>query len=374
MKVACIVGTRPEAIKMAPVILALRRDPAFECRVIATAQHREMLDGALGLFGIRPDIDLDAMRPGQSLAGLTARLMTGLDRVLGEEAPDVVLGQGDTTSVLTAALAAFYRGIAFGHVEAGLRTGDMRSPFPEEMNRVVAAHLSRWHFAPTQDAAARLLAEGYAPSSVHVTGNTVIDALLAVREDIAAGGAVLAPAAGTRREILVTVHRRENFGAPLLRICAALERLAAANAGLEIVIPVHPNPNVRAVLEARFAGHPQVRLSPPLGYRDFVAAMMRATLILTDSGGVQEEAPALGRPVLVLRETTERPEAVAAGVAALVGTGTEAIRAAAQRLLDDPAAYRRMAQHRSPYGDGRAASRIADVLREAAGLARRDAA
>ncbi len=370
--VLCTVGTRPEAIKMAPVIRALRGDPAFRCVVLATAQHRALLDQVLELFGIVPDADLDIMQPDQSLGTLTGRLMLRLDATLADLRPDIILGQGDTTTVLTAALAAFYRGIPFGHVEAGLRTADLRSPFPEELNRVLTAHMTRWHFAPTELAAAALRAEGYAPGAIHVTGNTVIDALAIARGLPAAAVRPLGP--GIRRRLLVTLHRRENFGPPLARICAALDRLVADNPDLDLMIPTHPNPNVRGTLIRHFAGRARVTVCEPMGYAEFIAAMRSATLILSDSGGVQEEAPALGKPVLVLRDTTERPEAVAAGVARLVGTDAEGIRAAAQGLLDDPDAYARMAQHRSPYGDGNAAARIVSVLRRDLGLTALDQA
>jgi UDP-N-acetylglucosamine 2-epimerase (non-hydrolysing) len=286
-------------------------------------------------------------------------MLSALAPVLRDEAPDIVLAQGDTTTVLAAAMAAFHQRIPFGHVEAGLRTGQMQSPFPEEMNRVLTSHLARWHFAPTPQAAATLAGEGHDPASVHMTGNTVIDALHMVA---ARRPPLPVPVDDGRRLILVTLHRRENFGAPLQSICDALEAIVRDNPGVEMLIPVHRNPDVRSVIEARFAGRDRLRLTPPLGYAGFVAAMRRAHLILSDSGGVQEEAPALGKPVLVLRDTTERPEAVAAGVTELVGTRTEAIRSRAQRLLDDPAAYRSMATGVSPYGDGRAAERIVGVL------------
>jgi UDP-N-acetylglucosamine 2-epimerase (non-hydrolysing) len=344
---------------MAPVVLTLARRSGFRVRVLSTGQHREMLADALSIFGIVPDINLALMRPGQSLADLTGRMLTALAPVLRDEAPDIVLAQGDTTTVLSTALAAFYAGLPFGHVEAGLRTGSMTSPFPEEMNRVLTSHLARWHFAPTPEAAGRLTAEGHDPASVHMTGNTVIDALHLV----AGRNPPLPVAIGAgRRLILVTLHRRENFGAPLRSICDALEALVRDNPAVELLIPVHHNPNVRSVIEGRFGGRDRVSLTGPLAYPDFVAAMGRAHLILSDSGGVQEEAPALGKPVLVLRDTTERPEAVEAGVSALVGTETEAIRRSAQHLLDDPAAYAAMAQGRSPYGDGHAAERIVGIL------------
>jgi UDP-N-acetylglucosamine 2-epimerase (non-hydrolysing) len=357
-----VAGTRPEAIKMAPVILELRRRPWARVRVLATAQHREMLDQVLEVFGITPDVDLDLMRPNQSLPDLTARMLTAIDATLESERPHAVLAQGDTTTVLATALACFYRRLPFGHVEAGLRTRDMDYPFPEEMNRTVAGHLARLHFAPTASARDNLLREGIAPGAIHVTGNTVIDALL----DVAArDGALPVAVPEGMRLLLVTAHRRENFGQPLRQICAALRALADANHDVHVLYPVHLNPNVIGVVRPALGGHPRITLCEPLDYVPFVAAMKRSTLILSDSGGVQEEAPALGKPVLVLRAETERPEAVAEGVVKLVGTDTAAIVAEAQRLLDDAAAYRAMAQGVSPYGDGRAAARIADVLQRA---------
>jgi UDP-N-acetylglucosamine 2-epimerase (non-hydrolysing) len=356
--VLCVVGTRPEAVKMAPVVLELRRRPWARVRVVATAQHRQMLDQVLGLFGIEPDVDLDLMRPDQALADLTARMLSALDATLERERPAAVLAQGDTTTVLTAALACFYRRIPFGHVEAGLRTGDLDYPFPEEMNRSVAGRLARLHFAPTESARANLRREGI-EEGVHVTGNTVIDALL----QVAAREAPLPPGvpAGARL-VLVTAHRRENFGEPLRQICRALLALAEGNRDVHVLYPVHLNPNVVEVVRPALGGHPRITLCEPLDYLPFVAAMKRSTLILSDSGGVQEEAPALGKPVLVLRAETERPEAVEAGVVKLVGTDAGAIVREAQRLLDDPAAYGAMARGVSPYGDGHAAERIADVL------------
>ncbi|MDO5621121.1 MAG: UDP-N-acetylglucosamine 2-epimerase (non-hydrolyzing) [Paracoccus sp. (in: a-proteobacteria)] len=358
--ILCTVGTRPEAIKMAPVIRALQDAPDFNCRVLATAQHRQMLDQVLRVFGITPDIDLDIMQPNQGLTGLTGRLLIRLDEVLTAEKPDAILAQGDTTTVLATALASFYADIPFGHVEAGLRTGNIRNPFPEEMNRVVASHLTRWHFAPTQLAADRLLAEGYPAADVVVTGNTVIDALHHVAASEPETGLPLDP---DKRLLLVTLHRRENFGEPLARICDALLRILQDNPDTQLVLPVHHNPNVRQVVQDRFGGLDRVILCDPLDYTTFVGTMSRAHLILSDSGGVQEEAPALGKPVLVLRETTERPEAVEAGVTRLVGTQTQAIYDAAQELLHDPAAYASMARRESPYGDGLAAGRIVERLR-----------
>ena len=360
--VLCVVGTRPEAIKMAPVVLALRREPWARVRVVATAQHRLMLDQVLGLFAITPDVDLDLMRPGQELADLTARMLVAMDATLRDERPDVVLAQGDTTTVLATGLASFYRRIAFGHVEAGLRTGDPASPFPEEMNRTLASRLARFHFAPTAAARASLRAEGIADAAIHVTGNTVIDALLQVAERDVPIGVTLDPA---KRLILVTAHRRESFGAPLRAAFTALRTLADRNDGVQILYPVHLNPSVSGPAREILGGHPRIVLCAPLEYAPFVSAMKRAAFLVTDSGGVQEEAPALGKPVLVLRDATERPEAVAEGVVRLVGTSPERILAEAQRLLDDPAAYAAMARGISPYGDGHAAERIVRVLRDA---------
>jgi UDP-N-acetylglucosamine 2-epimerase (non-hydrolysing) len=328
-------------------------------RVLATAQHRQMLDQVLDAFAIVPDVDLDIMAPNQTLPELTSRLLSRLDEVFARERPDAVLIQGDTTTVMTAAMAAFYRHIAVGHVEAGLRTGDLQNPFPEEMNRIVAGRLSRWHFAPTAGARDNLLREGFDPASVHVTGNTVIDALLeVVQREVPLP--VEVPEG--RRMLLVTAHRRENFGAPFREVCEAVRDIADRHADVHVVYPVHPNPNVSGPAHEILSGHARIVLCPPLDYLPFVAAMKRAHLILTDSGGVQEEAPALGKPVLVMRQETERPEAVEAGVVKLVGPVREAIVAEASRLLDDPEAYARMARGVSPYGDGRAAGRIVDIL------------
>ena len=359
-KILCVVGTRPEAIKMAPVILALREAAWAEVRVLATAQHRQMLDQVLEVFDIVPDIDMDMMRPNQTLPELTARLLGELDGVLSLESPDVLLVQGDTTTVMTAAMAAFYRRIPVGHVEAGLRTGDMQNPFPEEMNRLIAGRLSRWHFAPTESSRQNLLREGFDPASVHVTGNTVIDALV----DVVARE--LPPLVGVEdndeRMVLVTAHRRENFGAPFREICRAIRTIADRHSDVRILYPVHPNPNVAGVAREMLSGHPRITLCEPLDYVPFVAAMKRAHLILTDSGGVQEEAPALGKPVLVMRRETERPEAVDEGVVKLVGPDYDAIVAEAGLLLDDENAYRAMAKGVSPYGDGKAAARIVAIL------------
>lgn len=367
--VFCVIGTRPEAIKMAPVVHALaRRSERLRPFVCVTGQHRELVDSALAEFAIRPDHDLNVMAPGQTLAALTAALLPALDALIDRERPDWVLAQGDTTSVLAAALASYYRGVPFGHVEAGLRTGDLRRPFPEELNRSVADQVADLRFAPTDQARRALLAEGVPADRIVVTGNTGIDALL----DVASRP--YDPSRGPLRElptdrpwVLVTAHRRESFGRPFCELCGAIRDLAETfgPSGFRFVYPVHPNPNVRGPAFEILGGVPGVSLIEPLGYRDMVAAMRRSVLILTDSGGIQEEAPALGAPVLVLRETTERPEGVAAGMARLVGTSRRAIVSEASRLLGDPSAlsaFADLARGPNPYGDGRAADRIVDAL------------
>lgn len=358
-KIVCVLGTRPEAIKMAPIILALKHEPMFDVCVLATAQHRHLLDQVMKVFDITPDIDLDIMRPNQALTTLTARLLLDLDEVLLAEKPDAVLAQGDTTTVMTVALACFYHKIPFGHVEAGLRTWDMQNPFPEEMNRVIAGRFAKWHFAPTESSRQNLLREGVSDTDIVVTGNTVIDALLSVADREMELPVELDL---TKRLILVTAHRRENFGEPFERVCRALLTLLEQNQDIQVLYPVHPNPNVRDTAHRLLGSHPRVVLCDPLDYLPFVAAMKRAYLILSDSGGVQEEAPALGKPVLVLRHETERPEAVEECVVKLVGTDYDVIVSEAQRLLDDESAYRAMARGISPYGDGHAAERIVKVL------------
>lgn len=358
-RIACVVGTRPEAIKMAPVIRRLKQERWCECLVLCTAQHRELLDPMLELFGIRPDADFGVMRANQSLPALTSRLIESYDQVLARIRPDALLAQGDTTTTMAAALCSFYHKVPFGHVEAGLRTGNLYGPFPEEMNRIVASHIARWHFAPTLQAKLNLLNEGIPPAGIHVTGNTVIDALLQVAAQC---DGTVAPS--DRRLVLVTAHRRENFGVPLQNICRAIRHLAERRTDVQFLYPVHPNPNVKKVVLDALGSHPRVRLVEPLGYRAFVAAMKQCYFILTDSGGVQEEAPALGKPVLVLREETERPEAVRAGAVRLVGADFDAIVAESSRLLDEPEYYAAMARGVSPYGDGRAAQRIADLLKK----------
>lgn len=345
---------------MAPVILALQQQPWAEVRVLATAQHRQMLDQVLAFFGIEPHIDLNIMRPNQALSALTARLLLEMDEVLAAEKPDVVLVQGDTTTVMAVALACFYHRVPVGHVEAGLRTWDMQNPFPEEANRVIAGRLARWHFAPTEGSRQNLLKEGIADQDIIVTGNTVIDALLMTAEKDVDIGVELDPG---KRLVLVTSHRRENFGEPFRQVCRGLQALAQQNPEVQFLYPVHPNPNVKDVAHEFLGEVSNFVLCEPLDYAPFIAAMKRAYIILTDSGGVQEEAPALGKPVLVLRDETERPEAVEQGVVKLVGPNYDAIVQEAQRLLNDESAYRTMARGISPYGDGKASRRIVDTLR-----------
>lgn len=358
-KVLCVVGTRPEAIKMAPVILGLKATLWADVKVLATAQHREILDQVLSVFEIAPDYDLDIMQSGQNLTDLTARLLVALDRVLEEASPDIVLAQGDTTTVMATSLACFYRKIPLGHVEAGLRTGDIYNPYPEEMNRIVAGRLSALHFAPTESSRKNLLMENIPQTSVHVTGNTVIDALLMTAEKEIDIGIDLDD---SKRLILMTSHRRENFGAPMRESFEAIRYIVENNEDVELLYPVHPNPNVLAAVDDTLAGHPRIKLVKPMEYAVFVQAMKRAYLIISDSGGVQEEAPALGKPVLVLRNETERPEAVDAGVVKLVGTDKNRIILEAEKLLNDPEQYRAMAKGVSPYGDGKASERIVRIL------------
>jgi UDP-N-acetylglucosamine 2-epimerase (non-hydrolysing) len=365
VRVLSIVGTRPEAIKMAPVILALqRRADRFESRVCATAQHRQMLDQVLGLFDIRPQHDLNLMRDDQTLAQITASVFTGIDRVLREEKPDWVLVQGDTTTVMAAALTAYYHKVRVGHVEAGLRTHDKYQPFPEEINRKVAGVVADAHFAPTELARRNLLAEGVPAAAIQVTGNTVVDALLlAARQPFDLRRSPLRSLPADQRWVLVTAHRRESFGAPLVQICEALRDLAERFRGdVHFLYPVHMNPNVREPVQRLLGKVPNITLLPPLDYLPMVNALKRSELVLTDSGGLQEEAPALGKPVLVLRDVTERPEGIDAGTARLVGTDHNKIVEAASLLLTQPAEYEKMAHAVNPYGDGHAAERIVDWL------------
>lgn len=368
MRILTVFGTRPEAIKMAPVVKALAAAPGIDARVCVTAQHREMLDQVLGLFAISPEYDLNLMRPQQDLTDITANVLLGLRPILAEFRPDLVLVHGDTSTTLGASLAAYYQRIAVGHVEAGLRTGNIMSPWPEEVNRRVAGVITALHFAPTEQSRRNLVAETVDPATIVVTGNTVIDALHQVVAMIDADPAIASafqekfPFDPAKRMILVTGHRRESFGGGFERICAALAQLAQRD-DVEIVYPVHLNPNVKGPVEATLGRLPSVHLLPPQDYLPFVYLMNRAHLILTDSGGVQEEAPSLGKPVLVMRDTTERPEAVDAGTVRLVGTDEQAIVGGITRLLDDQAAYDRMSFAHNPYGDGKAAQRILDAVR-----------
>ncbi|MGF1446556.1 MAG: non-hydrolyzing UDP-N-acetylglucosamine 2-epimerase [Pikeienuella sp.] len=370
MKVLTVFGTRPEAIKLAPVIKALEADPEITARVCLTGQHREMLAPILRAFAIHADHDLALMRPGQSLNALVARAIAALDPVLEAEMPDRVLVHGDTSTALAAALAAFHRRIPVGHVEAGLRTGDLARPWPEEMNRRAIDAMADHLYAPTPAARAHLMAEALGARDLRVTGNTVIDALALAQQRLAQGGRGLIPerlrdiADSAEHLVLVTGHRRESFGRGFEGICDALGRLAE-RPDVAIIYPVHLNPQVRGPVQRRLSGHPRLHLIEPLDYLPFVWLLGRADLVLTDSGGVQEEAPALGTPVLVMRSVTERPEAVAAGTAALVGTDPDRITAAAARLLDDGAERARISRIANPYGDGRAAARILAALKGA---------
>jgi UDP-N-acetylglucosamine 2-epimerase (non-hydrolysing) len=371
LRVLTIFGTRPEAIKLAPVVLAFAGAPAAEHVLCVTGQHRQMLDQVLKIFDLAPDHDLDIMKPGQDLTHVTTAVLEGLGAVLDQVRPDWVIVQGDTTTAFAASLAAFYRKIAVAHVEAGLRTGNIYSPWPEEMNRRLTGQITSLHFPPTEAAAANLRREGVPEARMLVTGNTVIDALQWVAAKLDSDPALSARFGGefswldpSRRLILVTGHRRENFDGGLERVCRALARLAARG-DVQIVYPVHLNPTVQATAQAVLNGSPAVHLIAPQDYLPFVYLMRRSHLIVTDSGGIQEEAPGLGKPVLVTRDTTERPEAITAGTARLVGTGEEALVAAATELLDNPAAHAAMAQARNPFGDGTAASRIvARLLQE----------
>jgi len=365
--VAVFVGTRPEGVKMAPVVRALREAPGFRCTLISTGQHREMLERALADFGLTPDTDLAVMQPNQTLASLSSRLFARIDEAFETLKPDWALVQGDTTTVMVAALCAFYRGVAVGHVEAGLRSHDLQAPFPEEMNRRVAGIVSGLHFAPTQGAADNLLREGVDPARIHVTGNTGIDALMRIAAEVRAeapslGDAVDGFLARFPRFVLITGHRRENFGEGFQNICRAIARLADAHPDTGFLYPVHLNPRVREPVNAILSGRGNALLTEPQDYRRFVALMDRAHLILSDSGGVQEEAPSLGKPVLVMRDVTERPEGVAAGCAELVGANEARIIERVTALLTDSAQHARMAQAQNPYGDGRAAGRIVAAL------------
>jgi UDP-N-acetylglucosamine 2-epimerase (non-hydrolysing) len=369
-KIAVIFGTRPEAIKQAPLCLELARRPEeFDLRVWVTAQHRQMLDQVLKTFEIKPDRDFDLMHPGQTLTRVTSVVLGALEKAFAEERPDAVVVQGDTTTAFAGALAAYYQQIPVGHVEAGLRTATRYAPFPEEMNRRLATRLADWHFAPTARARENLLAENVNPASIHVTGNTVIDALAVIVEKLRAAPPKMpddyptGALAGSGRMILITGHRRENFGPGFESICRAIGELAGRFGDTQFVYPVHLNPNVREPVARLLSGRSNVHLIEPLEYEPFVQAMDRSFFILTDSGGIQEEAPYLGKPVLVMRDCTERPEALEAGTARLVGTDGEKIVGECARLMEDAAAYEAMSRAHNPFGDGRASGRIADVLR-----------
>jgi UDP-N-acetylglucosamine 2-epimerase (non-hydrolysing) len=355
-RILCIAGTRPEIIKLAPVVRALRAVPWADTMVAASGQHRELAETAFAAFGLQPDFHFSVMLDNQTLAGLTGRLFHALEPCIRDCAPDLVIAQGDTTTVMAVAMTCFYLNVPFAHLEAGLRTNNLKNPFPEELNRVICGHLAALHFAPTETARQALLRERVAPGSIVVAGNTVIDALLQT-EGVAPVG--LDP---RRKLILLTAHRRENFGAPLDSVFRAVRDVLTGRQDLQLLYPVHPNPNVAEAAHRILGGVPSAILCPPLAYDHFVGAMRRAHLIVTDSGGVQEEAPALGKPVLVTREQTERPEAVAAGVARLIGTNYDAVRAALEQLLDDRGAYAAMARGTSPYGDGKASLRVIDAL------------
>jgi len=372
-QVAIVIGTRPEVIKMAPIVHALRKSETLAPYVISTGQHRQMLDQSLEVFGIRPDVDLEVMSPQQDLSELTARTLVRMRVELERVTPSWIVVQGDTTTALAAALAGFYAHIPVAHVEAGLRSGQRYSPYPEEINRRIIDQVADVLFAPTSGAAARLFDEGFSPDHVWVTGNTVVDALLAIREQLHAHPVAIPGLDSTlvdgKRLVLTTAHRRESFGEPLIAMCEALRQLARDNPDVVIVYPVHLNPNVSLPVRRILANQDRIVLLPPLDYLQFVSLLERAYLVLTDSGGVQEEAPTFGKPVLVLRRVTERPEGIDAGVARLVGTAPQDIIREATRLLRDPAAYRAMAAAVNPYGDGTAARQIVKHLEGRAGVA-----
>lgn len=374
MRVLTVFGTRPEAIKMAPLVKALAAESGIESKVCVTAQHRQMLDQVLELFEINPEYDLDIMKPGQSLSGITSAILTRLEPVLKEFSPELVLVHGDTSTTFATALAAYYQQIAIGHVEAGLRTGNIYSPWPEEANRKLTGALANLHFAPTEQSQQNLLREGVARGRVHVTGNTVIDALLWVKQRLSTDQQ-LNRSLGERfpflrdsaRLVLITGHRRENFGDGFERICSAIRTLAANFSAVDFLYPVHLNPYVREPVGRILNGVDNVHLIEPQDYLPFVYLMTRAHLILTDSGGIQEEAPALGKPVLVMRDTTERPEAVAAGTVKLVGTDGQRIIEAVTALLSDASEYQKMSFAHNPYGDGKACDRIVEIIKKRSG-------
>ncbi|RXJ83106.1 non-hydrolyzing UDP-N-acetylglucosamine 2-epimerase [Arcobacter cloacae] len=373
-KVLLVFGTRPEAIKMAPLVKAFENEPTIESKVCVTAQHREMLDQVLEMFDIKPDYDLNIMKPGQDLFDVTSNVLLGLKDVLNDFSPDVVLVHGDTTTTSSASLASFYNKIKVGHVEAGLRTGDMYSPWPEEANRQITGVLANYHFAPTTTSANNLLKENKNPNDIVVTGNTVIDALFLALDKIEKNDELKSKIIESinsqyelkddKKIILVTGHRRENFGDGFINICEALKTIALNNPDIDIVYPVHLNPNVQKPVKEILSNTPNVYLINPLQYEQFIYMMNKSYFIITDSGGVQEEAPSLGKPVLVMRDTTERPEAVEAGTVKLVGTNKESIINEAQKLLDDENEYNTMSKAHNPYGDGKACMRIVNFIKE----------
>ena len=362
INIICVVGTRPEAIKMAPLIIALRNTHWASVRIVSTGQHPVLVEKMLSHFSLTPDFICDVMEPNQSLAKLTIRLLGELDRCFQAEKPDIVIGQGDTTSVTVAALAAFYLRIPFAHVEAGLRTRDYKNPFPEEMNRVLVGNLAQWHFAPTNTAKKNLIEEGKSADTIYVTGNTIVDALLYTADRCPP---FVLPEFANCRMILFPAHRRENIGRPFAEICRAARYLADVRDDVFILFPVHPNSAIKDAAYSYLSNHSRIRLTPPLDYIDFIAAMKSSFFILTDSGGVQEEAPSLRKPVLVLRNETERPEGIEAGVTKLVGRDFESIVNSSLQLLDDDAAYKSFSRGDSPYGDGRASEKIVDILHKA---------
>ncbi len=365
-KVLLVLGTRPEGIKMAPVYLALKDDPEIDVRLCSTGQHREMLDQVFDFFSIKPDYDLKVMKQNQTLTEVSKNILEGIDAVFDDFTPDVVLVQGDTTTVLMGALAAFYRGVKVGHVEAGLRTWDIHTPFPEEANRVLTSRITDYHFAPTEGSRENLLKDGIKDDAIYVTGNTVTDAILLAKDIVQKDSMTPESLKGVdfhKKIILTTAHRRENLGERLEEICRALATLADRD-DVEMVFPMHLNPKVREVVHRHLDGRDNVHLIEPLAYPDLVWALDKSYIVLTDSGGIQEEAPALGKPVLVMREETERPEGIEAGTAMLVGADYDVIMDAATRLLDDEDAYAAMAQAVNPYGDGRCSGRIVEILKK----------
>lgn len=370
MKILSVFGTRPEAIKMAPLVKALEQDNYFCSKVAVTAQHREMLDQVLDLFQIIPDFDLNLMKPGQALSDVTSGVLKGLEQVFAEWQPDVVLVHGDTATTFAASLAAYYHKIAVGHVEAGLRTGNIYSPWPEEANRKLTGNLASYHFAPTRSSYDNLVKENIDPNNIIITGNTVIDALLVVKEKVENDKEIIAQFEqqfnfldSHKKLILVTGHRRENFGQGFLNICQALANLAKRYSDIQIVYPVHLNPNVQKPVNELLAGIENIHLIAPQDYLPFVYLMNQSYLILTDSGGIQEEAPSLGKPVLVMRDTTERPEAVAAGTVKLVGTNADLIESSVVELIENQALYQMMAESHNPYGDGTSCQKIINALK-----------